>query len=80
VARPGADDNDISEAEAELKAESDLTDARELSASSWDLVGRLWLQEWGWAERREWLERMLHSVVVSKGREPLSSRVQVELR
>ena len=117
VARPGADDNDISEAEAELedaradldsfladtnlrrilgpakhaeaaanyvavvnKAESDLTDARERSTSSWDLVGRLWLYEWGWAERREWLERMVRSVVVSRGREPLSRRVEVELR
>ena len=33
--------------------------------------------EWGWAERREWLERMLKAVVVSRGRELLSERVEV---
>lgn len=117
VARPGGDDGEIAEAEAELedaradldsfladtnlrrilgpekhaeaapnyvavvnRAESDLTDARERSTSSWELVGRHWLQEWGWAERREWLERMVRSVVVSRGREPLSRRCEVELR
>lgn len=117
VARPGADDADIAEAEAAFedarddldsfladtnlrrilgpdkhaeaaanyvavvnKAESELAEARERSTGSWELVGRLWLHEWGWAERREWLERMVRSVVVSKGREPLSRRVEVELR
>ena len=117
VARPGADDAEVAEAEialeearAELdsfladtnlrrilgpdkhaeaasnyvavvsRCEADLAEARERSAGSWELVGRLWLQEWGWAERREWLERMVRSVVVSRGREPLSRRVQVELR
>jgi len=117
VARPGADDAEVAEAETALeearadldsfladtnlrrilgpdkhaeaasnyvavvsKCEADLAEARERTAGSWELVGRLWLQEWGWAERREWLERMVRSVVVSKGREPLSRRIQVELR
>ena len=62
------------------KADADLADARERNTGSWDLVGRLWLHEWGWAERKEWLERMVRSVVVSKGREPLSRRVEVKLR
>lgn len=34
----------------------------------------------GWAERREWLDRMLKAVVVSRGRQPLSQRCEVELR
>ncbi len=32
------------------------------------------------AERKEYVSRMIKSVVVSKGREPLSERVGVELR
>ena len=62
------------------KAEADLAEARERGTGSYELVGRLWLTEWGWAERREWLERMLKAVVVSRGREPLSQRCEVELR
>jgi site-specific DNA recombinase len=62
------------------KAESDLAEARERNTGSWELVGRLWLHQWGWAERRQWLERMVRSVVVSRGREPMSRRVEVELR
>ncbi len=62
------------------KAEADLAEARERSAGSWELVGRLWNTEWGWAERKEWVERMVRSVVVSRGREPLSRRCEVELR
>ncbi len=62
------------------KAEVDLAEARERSGGGFELVGRLWLQEWGWAERKEWVERMVRSVVVSKGRELLSRRVEVELR
>ncbi len=62
------------------KAEVDLAEARERSGGGFELVGRLWLQEWGWAERKERVERMVRSVVVSKGRELLSRRVEVELR
>jgi DNA invertase Pin-like site-specific DNA recombinase len=62
------------------KAESDLAEARERSTGSWELVGQLWLHEWGWAERREWLERMIRSVAVTRGRGPMSGRVEVELR
>jgi DNA invertase Pin-like site-specific DNA recombinase len=62
------------------KAEADLTETRERHGGRYELVGRLWLQEWGWAERKEYLSRMIKSVVVSKGREPLSGRVEVELR
>jgi DNA invertase Pin-like site-specific DNA recombinase len=62
------------------KAEADLAVAREASSGSFELVGRLWNTEWGWAERKEWLERMVRSVVVSRGREPLSRRCEVELR
>ena len=117
VAKPGADDAEIAEAEqavadarADLdgfladttlrrtlgagrynasvsdyvavanKAEADLAAAREAGSGSLELVGRLWLHEWGHAERKEWLERMVASVVVSKGRERLSERCEVELR
>jgi DNA invertase Pin-like site-specific DNA recombinase len=62
------------------KAEADLAAAREASSGSFDLVGRLWLTEWGWAERKEWLEKMVTSVVVHRGRGPMSGRVEVELR
>ena len=62
------------------KAGADLEAAREASSGSFELVGRLWNTEWGWAERKEWLERMVRSVVVSRGREALSHRVEVELR
>ena len=62
------------------KAEADLAEARDRSTGSWELVGRPWNTEWGWAERKEWAERMVRSVVVSRGREPLSRRVQVKLR
>ena len=62
------------------KAEVDLAGAREAGNGSYDLVGRLWNTVWGWAERREWMERMLLSVVVSKGREPLSERCEITLR
>jgi hypothetical protein len=43
-------------------------------------VGRLWNTEWGHAERAEWVSRVIRSVVVAKGREPLSRRCHVELR
>ncbi|HEU0246993.1 MAG TPA: recombinase family protein [Gaiellaceae bacterium] len=62
------------------KCEADLAEARERDGGSWALVGRLWFEEWGNAERREWLSRVVRSVVVSKGREPLSHRCEVELR
>ena len=62
------------------KAEADLADARERSGGRYELVARLWLQEWGWAERKVYLSRMVKSVVVSKGRKPLSGRVEAELR
>ena len=61
-------------------AEADLAEARERSTGGLELVGRLWLHDWGWAERREYLERILGSVIVNKGREPLSKRCEVELR
>lgn len=62
------------------RAEADLAEARERHTGRYELVARLWLQEWGWAERKEYLSRMIKAVVVSKGREPLSGRVEVELR
>ena len=62
------------------KAEADLAEARERTSGSWELVGRLWNTEWGHAERAEWVARTVRSVVVSKGREPLSRRCEVELR
>ena len=37
------------------KAEADLAAAREASSGSFEVVGRLWNTEWGWAERKEWL-------------------------
>lgn len=49
------------------KAESDLARAREQHSGRYELVGRLWNTEWGWAERKEWVERMVRSVVVSRG-------------
>ena len=42
--------------------------------------GRLWLEEWGHAERKEWVERVVRSVTVSRGPEPLSRRCEVALR
>ncbi len=62
------------------QAEADLEAAREASSGSFELVGRLWNTEWGWAERRDWLERVVRSVVVTRGRGPLSERAEVELR
>ena len=59
---------------------ADMEDARERHGGRYELVARLWLQEWGWAERKEYVSRMIKSVVVSKGREPLSERVAIELR
>ena len=60
--------------------EDDLADARERNAGGYELVGRLWNTEWGWAERKEWLTRMIVRVVVRRGTEPLSRRAEVELR
>jgi hypothetical protein len=62
------------------KCEADLAEARESSSGSFELVGRLWNTEWGWAERKEWVERIVRSVIVSRGSEPLSRRAAVELR
>ena len=62
------------------KCEADLADARERYTGRYDLVGRLWNTEWGWAEKKEWLSRMVVRVVVRRGTEPLSLRVEVELR
>ena len=62
------------------KCEADLAEARHASSGSFELVGRLWLHEWGWAERKEWVERIVRSVVVSRGTAPLSRRAEVELR
>jgi DNA invertase Pin-like site-specific DNA recombinase len=61
-------------------AQTGLEAARKASSGSLELVGRLWLSEWGHAERKEWLERVVREVVVHKGRERLSERVEVELR
>jgi hypothetical protein len=62
------------------KCEPDLAEARERNSGSWALVGELWLHHWGWSERKDWLERVVRSVTVARGREPLSRRVEVELR
>ena len=62
------------------KGDADLADARERYTGQYELVGRLWNTEWGWAERKEWLSRMVARVVVRRGRELLSQRVEVELR
>ena len=62
------------------KCEGDLAEARERHAGRYELVGRLWNTQWGHAERYEWVSCMVRRVVVSKGREPLSRRVEVELR
>jgi DNA invertase Pin-like site-specific DNA recombinase len=62
------------------KLSADLENTREAASGSFDLVGRLWNTEWGQAERHEWLERVIAACSVSKGREPLSRRVEVELR
>jgi DNA invertase Pin-like site-specific DNA recombinase len=62
------------------KCEADLEAARARHTGGWGLVGRLWNTEWGHAERREWVARVVREVIVSKGREPLSERVEVELR
>jgi hypothetical protein len=62
------------------KCEHDLAEARAAATGGHELVGRLWNTEWGHAERKEWVERMCRSVTVSKGREPLSKRVEVTLR
>jgi DNA invertase Pin-like site-specific DNA recombinase len=58
-------------------AEEALAEAR---GSGFELPGRLWNTEWGWAERKEWVDRIVRSVVVSRGTEPLSRRAEVELR
>jgi site-specific DNA recombinase len=62
------------------KCEADLAEVRERHAGRYELVGRLWNTEWGHAERYEWVCRMVRQVVVSRGREPLSRRAEVELR
>jgi hypothetical protein len=62
------------------KLKADLAAARDASSGSFDLVGRLWNTEWGWHERKEWVARMVRGVVVSRGKEPLSRRVEVALR
>ena len=62
------------------KCDADLADARERHTGRYELVGRLWITEWGWAERKEWLSRMVARVVVQRGTEPLSRRCEVELR
>jgi hypothetical protein len=61
------------------KAEADLAAAREASSGSFELVGRLWNTEWTWHDKRDWLGRMVASVV-PRGREPLSRRADAELR
>ena len=63
------------------KCEADLAEARERNTGSCELVGRAsgFTSEAG-PKRKEWVERMVRSVVVSRGREPLSRRVEVELR
>jgi hypothetical protein len=61
-------------------AEADLAETRERHGSCYELVDRLWLHEWGSAEKREYLARAVRSCEVSKGRGPLSGRVEVELR
>ena len=62
------------------KYESDLAEVKERHAGRYELVGRLWNTEWGHAERYEWVSCMVRRVVVSKGREPLSRRAEVERR
>ena len=61
-------------------AEAALAEARNRHSGGWELVGRLWNSEWGWHERREWLSRMVESVIIRKGRQPLSERAEVALR
>jgi DNA invertase Pin-like site-specific DNA recombinase len=60
--------------------ESDLDEARRAATGGREVIGHLWNTEWGWAERRDWLERVVKSVVVARGRGPLSERAEVELR
>jgi site-specific DNA recombinase len=60
--------------------EAQLDRARSQTTGGYELVGRLWNTEWGHAERYEWVCRMVRRVVVSRGREPLSRRTEVELR
>jgi hypothetical protein len=62
------------------KCGADLAEARERHTGRYELVGRLWITEWGWAERKEWLSRMVARVVVQRGTEPLSRRAEVEVR
>ena len=62
------------------KAESDLEEARGRHSGRFELAGRLWLHEWGVPEKHEYLSKMIASCAVTKGREPLSERCQVELR
>jgi DNA invertase Pin-like site-specific DNA recombinase len=62
------------------KCETDLAEVKERHAGRYELAGRLWNTDWGHAERYEWVSRMVRRVVVSRGREPLSRRAEVELR
>jgi Recombinase len=62
------------------KRETDIAEVKERHAGRYELVGRLWNTDWGHAERYEWVSRMVRRVVVSRGREPLSRRAEVELR
>jgi hypothetical protein len=62
------------------KCAADLASAKDRHAGRYELVGRLWNTEWGHAERYEWVCRVVRRVVVSRGREPLSRRAEVELR
>ena len=61
-------------------AQAALAEAREAHTGSFQLLGHVWLQEWGHAERKEWTEKMCRSVAVTRGRGPMSGRVGVELR
>ena len=62
------------------KLEADLDAARRTSSGGFELVGRLWNTTWSWHDKRDWLERVVRSVVVTRGREPLSERVEVDLK
>ena len=61
-------------------AREQLEQARARGEGRPELLWRLWLNEWGHAERTEWLAKMIERVSLRRGREPLSERCEVVLR
>jgi site-specific DNA recombinase len=61
-------------------ARARLEEAQAAAENRVELIGKLWLHEWGQAERHEWLSKMVEACVVTKGRDPLSKRVAVTIR